>query len=132
MKTCGYELKSQIKIWNKRADTWCWWHANFFRRYTWQSLSLYLKTKTINRGFRWSSRHGACSTLKLKLFDISRRSHPVKFFSITSHLTCSKNYLYNKSTGKFYDKYIEQLQEKDLYHSWKTFSIRLTILILHC
>ena len=29
---------------------------------------------------RWGFRHGTCSTLKLKLFDISRRSHPMKFF----------------------------------------------------
>ena len=29
-----------------------------------------------------------CNTLEQKPFDISRRSHPVKFFLLTSHFTC--------------------------------------------
>ena len=37
--------------------------------------------------FRWGSRHGTSSTTKLKLFNISRRSCPVKFFFFFNNFT---------------------------------------------
>ena len=45
--------------------------------------------------FLWGSDHATCSTLKQKTFEITRRSHPVRFFSINSQLTCF--YIYKQS-----------------------------------
>ena len=53
-----------------------------------KAISLRQYYNTINKGvrapillrFRWGFGQTTCSTLKQKLFDISRRLHPVKFF----------------------------------------------------
>ena len=45
-----------------------------------------------------------CGTVKRNTFDISRRSHYVKFFSITSIFICYKIYLKKLQTANFLKK----------------------------
>ena len=49
---------------------------------------LYLNNGTNDNRVHWGFGHAKCSTVERKLFSISRRSHPVKFFWIASHFTC--------------------------------------------
>ena len=89
-KTYGCVLKTlNQKLKKKRADTSSWWQTSFFWCVIYDKFWVHISIKLlfiwrlqapIPLRFRWSSDKATCSTLKPKLFDIYRRSHPVKFY----------------------------------------------------